>query len=270
MPPAPDSFLVWHRALVERFRPLVSLPDLRRGVQALSTAYVQRRDRIARGHGLDSTAKRAAFAVFYAPIHFLTVREVVRALGTERGGGEEELRLILDLGCGTGASGAAWAHLCGGSPRLEGVDLHPWAVSEARWTYGALSIRGRAWRGDVQTARLPRRGGGVLAAYSINELPSAARDVLLARLARWARGGGALLIVEPISRAVTPWWDVWARELEPMGARGDDWRFEAQLPPELEELDRAAGLDHRELTARSLWVPPSRDRQEGSSDDLEG
>jgi hypothetical protein len=34
----------------------------------------------------------------------------------------------------------------------------------------------------------------------------------------------------------------------------DEWRFPAGLPPRLALLDRAAGLDHRELTARSSYL----------------
>jgi hypothetical protein len=39
-----------------------------------------------------------------------------------------------------------------------------------------------------------------------------------------------------------------------VGGRADEWRFRAELPPIVAKLDRAAGLDHRELTARSLWI----------------
>ncbi|HKQ60062.1 MAG TPA: hypothetical protein VJS92_02180, partial [Candidatus Polarisedimenticolaceae bacterium] len=38
------------------------------------------------------------------------------------------------------------------------------------------------------------------------------------------------------------------------GGRADEWRLPAELPEPLRKLDRAAGLDHRELTARSLWL----------------
>jgi hypothetical protein len=39
------------------------------------------------------------------------------------------------------------------------------------------------------------------------------------------------------------------------GGRSDQWRFAVQLPPLLQTLDKAAGLDHRELTVRSIWLP---------------
>jgi len=40
----------------------------------------------------------------------------------------------------------------------------------------------------------------------------------------------------------------------PGGAREDEWRFAAELPERMRLLDRAAGLDHAVLTARSLWL----------------
>ena len=42
------------------------------------------------------------------------------------------------------------------------------------------------------------------------------------------------------------------------GRRGDgldEWRFAVDLPPLVRLLDKAAGLDHRELTLRSLYCP---------------
>jgi len=42
-----------------------------------------------------------------------------------------------------------------------------------------------------------------------------------------------------------------------MGGRADEWRFRIELPAIVAKLDRAAKLDHRELTARSLWLSQS-------------
>ena len=97
---------------------------------------------------LDSAGKRAAFALFYAPLHFLAADHVVRALGAHR----PPLSSILDIGCGTGAGGAAWA-LAAGGPPVTGIDRHPWAVDEARWTYRQLGLRGHARIGDI--SKLP-------------------------------------------------------------------------------------------------------------------
>jgi hypothetical protein len=53
---------------------------------------------------------------------------------------------------------------------------------------------------------------------------------------------------------VAPWWNRWRQRVEDAGGRADEWRLHADLPPIVAKLDRAAGLDHRELTGRSLWL----------------
>ena len=50
------------------------------------------------------------------------------------------------------------------------------------------------------------------------------------------------------------WWDAWSEAFGRAGGRADEWRFAAELPEDLREMDRLAGLDHAELTARSLWM----------------
>ncbi len=67
--------------------------------------------------------------------------------------------------------------------------------------------------------------------------------------------GCRVLIVEPLARRGLPWWDSAAALVAAAGGRADEWRFPAVLPDRLRLLDRAAGLDHRELTARSLYLP---------------
>jgi hypothetical protein len=62
-----------------------------------------------------------------------------------------------------------------------------------------------------------------------------------------------VLVIEPIARGVTPWWDRTAARIAAAGGRADEWRFPVDLPRPLRLLDKAAGLDHRELTARSLY-----------------
>jgi hypothetical protein len=252
-PASPDAFARWYAATRARYLPLVSFPDVRKGIQALSTTYVERRGRLDQGKALDGAGKRAAFALFYAPLHFLVVREIVRALGAA----SPPPRTIIDLGCGTGASGAAWASCAvdaGGTPRLELVDQSGWAVDEARQTLKSLDWRGTAWRGPLEAARLPGKGGAILAAYALNELDGRERGRLLQHFLRATERGSRVLVVEPISRAVTPWWDEWAAAFVGRGGRSDDWRFPADLPGELQELDRSSGLSHEELTARSLWL----------------
>jgi len=133
-------------ALERRHLSQLGFAEVRRALQALSSLYVERRGRLASGAALESEGKRAAFALFYGPLHFLVVRGMVRALGAS----SPPPGRIVDLGCGSGAAGAAWALEAGG--------------------------------------------------------------------------------------------------------RADSWRLPAALPERWRLLDRAAGLDHRELTGRSLWL----------------
>jgi hypothetical protein len=242
---------VWLEALERRHLASLTFAELRRALQALSGWYVERRREMRPGTALDSAGKRAAFALFYGPLHFLTVGRIVR----ETGACVPVPERISDLGCGTGAAGAAWALAGGGKPALSGVDRSGWAVAETNWSWQRLGLQGRARRGELTRFRLPGRDSAIVAAYTVNELTGQVREALLGSLVASARRGARVLIVEPIARRAAPWWPDWSAEVERQGGRVDEWRFDAGLSPLLKRLDRAAGLDHRELTARSLYLP---------------
>src|SRR5262245_550367 len=167
---ASESFFTnWIAALDERHLADLTLPEVGRALRALSSCYVERRSRLAEGAALEGAGKRAAFALFYAPLHFQATAHVVGQLGA---GGVTE---IVDLGCGTGAAGAAWALATQGAS-VSGFDRSAWAITEANWSYRQLAVRGRAMRQDLVRVQLqPRRGLGILAAYAINELTDEAR-----------------------------------------------------------------------------------------------
>ena len=249
------AFEQWLADLERRHLADLRVPEVTRALRALSSAYVERRHTIGKGGPLDSTGKRAAFALFYAPLHFLAAGHVLQSIGVAL---QPAPTTILDLGCGTGAAGAAWALASGGSSRVIGIDRNAWAVHEARNTYRALGIRGTARQADV--ARLPRLGAGsaAVAAYLLNELPSPLRCGVEDQLFAAAERGVCVLVMEPIARAVAPWWEQTARRTMDAGGRADEWRFDVDLPPLLRTLDTAAGLNHRELTVRSLWLPGRR------------
>ena len=240
----------WLKGLEKRHFADLTPAEVGRALRALSSCYVERRGRLAEGGALSGAGKRAAFALFYGPLHFHVVDQIVRSLPPA----SESISLVQDLGCGTGAAGAAWA-LQQRGVRMAGVDRHPWAVSEANWTYGMLGLAGRAVQGDLTKARLGGgRGTAILAAYALNELAPPARQGMLPRLLEAAASGAAVLIVEPIARRMSPWWAEWSRAFLEAGGRADEWRFPSTLPPRQRELARAAGLRPHELTARSLFA----------------
>ena len=240
----------WLDALEARHLANLRPAEVGRALRALSSAYVERRDRLARGAALDGAGKRAAFALFYGPLHFLVVRAIVRALGAAAPPPE----LVADLGCGTGVAGAAWALECAPRPRVFGIERHPWAADEARWTCLRLGIDAEIRCGDLSRVRLPARASAVVAAYTANELPDDARAGLLRELLAAHARGTHVLVVEPIAKSAVPWWPGWAAAFAAAGGREDEWRFPLGLPGITGRLGRAAGLDHRELTARSLYL----------------
>jgi hypothetical protein len=249
------AFSAWLQALEARHMADLTFAEVSRALRALSATYVERRRRISEGAPLAGAGKRAAFALFYAPLHFLLIRHVVRALPRADAGGPT----LVDLGCGTGAAGAAWALECRERPKIVAIDRHPWTLAEAAWTYRTFGLAARTERADVARARLPGGPSLVLAAFTVNELSDRAREALLARIVRRIPSGDSVLIVEPVAGFVAPWWNQWCAVVRQAGGRADQWRFPVALPPLVARLDAAAGLDHRELTGRSLWLPGPTD-----------
>jgi hypothetical protein len=246
----------WLDALEARHLANLTRSEVARALQALSSCYVERRNALPSGGALEGAGKRAAFALYYGALHFFTVDAIVRQSGLA----SSAIDVIHDLGCGTGVGGAAWAVAASHPSRIAAVDRSAWAVAEANWTYRELGLHGRARRGDVASRRFPlapRASDGVLLAYAANELPDADRGVLLNRLVDAAATGCALLVVEPIARRLghARWWPEWKARLAPFECREDEWRFPAALPDVARDLGRAAGLDPREATARTLLVP---------------
>ncbi|MGE5245403.1 MAG: methyltransferase domain-containing protein [Betaproteobacteria bacterium] len=249
-------FDAWIAALEERHLASLTFPEVSRGLRALSSAYVERRQRLGAGAALAGAGKRAAFALFYGPLHYLLVREIVHTLP---GAATRTADTLVDLGCGTGAAGAAWAgaldaRLEARTPAILAIDRHPWALAEAAWTYRQFGLRARTRQDDVAAAALPRPPCDVVAAFALNELDAAGRERLLTRLLERAKRGDRLLVIEPLAGFVAPWWHRWRDAVVAAGGRADEWRFRVELPAIVAKLDRAAGLDHREVTGRSLFV----------------
>jgi len=252
----------WLQALEARHFSDLTFQEVARALRALSATYVEKRDTIHEGAALSGAGKRAAFALFYGPLHYLLIREIVRAIADpERVGLRTQSTAtlsgsptLIDLGCGTGSAGVAWAEQCAEPPQVIGLDIHPWALTEAAWTYREFGLRAKTVRGDVAKARLPPPPAMILASYTINELRDGDRAAMLPRLLERAANGDRVLIVEPLARSAARWWREWAGAFTAAGGRADEWRFPADLPPLVAKLDRAAGLNHTHLTGRSLFL----------------
>src|SRR3954447_8382945 len=244
-----SGFSEWLANLEKRHLANLRPSEVSRALRSLSSYYVERRSKLAQGAALNTAGKRAAFALYYGPLHFVVTREIVMAIERAR-----YVAQILDLGCGTGSAGAAWA-LASGRCTINGIDKHPWAVDEANWTYRQFGISGYAGQGDVARAPIRgRKGHGILAAFSTNELDDEIRSTLLRRLAEAKESGSRILIIEPIAKRALTWWAEWEGHFIRAGGRAEEWRFQIELPEHQRLLGRAAGLDPRELTGRALWM----------------
>jgi hypothetical protein len=241
-----ERFNRWIAALEERHLANLTFSEVSRALRALSSAYVERRGPEALGKALSGEGKRAAFALFYGPLHFLLTSHILRSVPPG------DVHTVVDLGCGTGVAGAAWGCQCVTAPSIVGVDRHPWSLTEAAATYRAFDFNARVRRGDALEA-VPTKGtAGIIATFVVNELPAEIRRRLLARLLERAKRGDRIVIIEPLARSIAPWWDEWTDAFAGVGGRADEWRFPIDRPAIVAKLDRAAGLDHRETSGRSI------------------
>lgn len=257
-----DRVSTWVEALLARHTGDLTRPELLKAIRALSARYVERRAELPGRSPIDSAGKRAAFAVRYAPLHFVTADLVIRALGEP----SRPRRQILDLGCGTGVASAAWALAGSSSGRpavITGVDRDRWALDEARWNWRVLGLKGRATPGDLvstleRSARghTPARGAGLIMGWSANELDTPSRGHVKNALVALGAAGTVVIVIEPIARRAAPWWHDWAATFTEAGGRADEWSFDAALPAALARLDADAGFDRRALKARSLRIGP--------------
>ncbi len=252
----------WLEALERRHLADFTMSEVARALRALSSCYVERRGKLADGGALSSAGKRAAFALFYGPQHFLRraedrglaaggrlSRKRARQLGRSR---------VRDWGGrrGLGTSGRRCLRFGASivTPGRSRRPAGPTASSSCAGAPHAETSAGLTSRRRVTKAKAALRHRAVLAAYAVNELAPAGRAALLSSLldahaqalasSSSSRSRGARCRGGPSGR----------RRSERAGGRADEWRFPADLPPATRHLARAAGLDPRELTARSLLV----------------
>lgn len=253
---SPDE---WLDHVVNRHASGYTRPEFLKAIRALSARYVEGRAALPDRSPLDSAGKRAAFAGYFAPLHFVVARAVLRQLSSRC-----EPAHIIDLGAGTGAAGLAWATTRLSSPAtLTGVDLNTWVLAEMRWNARALNVPCRTERSNLERPlqRVCREHGhrpagdiGIVCGWSLNELTSSVRETVCDGLIAAFERGASVLVFEPLARSAVPWWDDWQRRAESVGGRSDEWRLPLALPTNLADLDRAAGFRRDALTARSTLL----------------
>ena len=188
--------------------------------------------------------------MFYGPLHFLIVREIVAALRGRasappcRGSWMRDRFRRRRVGARGGRD----------VPRSRGSTRAVVAVGEAEWNLRTLGLTANVRRGNLVDAVFGAAGEGdrrrLCNQRARRRIPRETAD----RAACGSRQGSRVLVVEPIARRPVPFWTAWAEAFRAAGGRADTWRFPAVLPERMRLLDKAAGLDHRELTARSLWL----------------
>jgi hypothetical protein len=236
-------------ALLARHLKDLKFGEVARALRALSAGYVEKREEGGLLRALDGRGKRAAFALYYGATHFLAAQSLIRDLGLRFPGGRST---IVDLGCGTGVCGAAWAVESGGSPQVIGADRSSFALHEARWTYRMLRVNGETRDSIAQTLASLRRPDGVAIGWTLNELDDARRDLIAATIAPWIAAGTRVLVVEPVSKRVAPWWDEWTARFPSDRCRIAERRLRLDLPPKIGLLARSAGLDAGSTVVRVL------------------
>jgi hypothetical protein len=235
----------WLASAVLRAAPL-TFSEIRRGVQALSQRYVERREP---GDALGSPGKRAAFATYFAALHLATAYGAASALPAA---GLAGVARIVDLGAGSGAAGAGVAlALAPEAPPILALDRSGFALAEARRTFAAFELPGETLRTQLP-AGIPKlaRGDLAIAGWFLNECDDAARERALAALERGISSGARVLVLEPLSGRSVPWWDEFALRFSALGLATGSLRWEMERPQWIADMDKAARLDHRELGAR--------------------
>ncbi|MBK5255720.1 MAG: class I SAM-dependent methyltransferase [Vicinamibacteria bacterium] len=240
-------------ALLERHFKELKFGEVTRALRALSADYVEKREAGGLIRALEGRGKRAAFALYYGVTHFLATEALVREFDLGFTGSGRPT--ILDLGCGTGVCGAAWALGSADATSVVGADRSSFVLHEARWTYQILRIKAETSRSITETLDAIRRPDGIAIGWTLNELDDERRDRIAARILPWVAKGSRLLVVEPVSKRVAPWWDEWTKRFPPDRCSVVEKKLRLDLPPKIALLARSAGLSTDAMVVRVLLAP---------------
>lgn len=245
--------------LLDRHLKDLRFAEVTRALRALSAGYVEKRDEGGLDRALEGRGKRAAFALYYGALHFAAVRTLVAQSGLafDRGVAKDGAAVtLLDLGCGTGVCGAAWAALSAAPMRIHGVDRAGFVLQEAAWTYATLGLQGRTSRSVLSALEGPRPDAVVLG-WALNEFDPAERLRVAEAVRAFVARGTRLLVMEPVSRRVTPWWDEWMARVSVVPLRVLEARLRVELHPKVALLARSAGLKADVLPLKVAFTTPN-------------
>ncbi|HEU4431729.1 MAG TPA: hypothetical protein VFT98_23425, partial [Myxococcota bacterium] len=109
-------------------------------------------------------------------------------------------------------------------------------------------------------ARIPRLEASDLAVagWFVSECDDAGRERVLAALERGVDVGARVVVLEPLAGRIVPWWDDAAARFAARQVASGSVRWRMQRPEWIARMDKAAGLDHRELGARIAVGPLGR------------
>jgi len=247
---APDRASRNLEALLDRHLKDLKFAEVTRALRALSAGYVEKREEGGVARALDGRGKRAAFALYYGTTHFLATEALIRELALGFGTGGRAT--ILDLGCGTGVCGAAWALESAAPTQVIGADRSSFALHEARWTYQTLRLKGDTSRSITETLEAIRRPEGIVIGWTLNELDEEKRTLIAERVRPWVQKGSRLLVIEPVSKRVAPWWDEWTARFPKESCSVVEKRLRLHLPSKITLLAKSAGLGTEATVVRVL------------------
>ena len=243
--PAPDPLDPFHALLEARHLSELTFAEVRRALQALSSVYVERRERMAEGAGSTGPASAPRSPSTTGRCTSCScARSCARSARPPAPRAAPGPRLRhrhrgRGLGAGVRAPDAG-----------RGVDRSGWAVAEARWTSRASASTGRTTRADATTAP-PAQAPGRRPRRVHRERARGQAHARGCCRACSSRPGG---LDRPRRRAdlrrVTPRWPEWAGAVEDRrrpGARTSG-ASAPPMPTALALLGKAAGLDAGELS----------------------
>jgi hypothetical protein len=108
-----------------------------------------------------------------------------------------------------------------------------------------------------------KRPDGVVIGWTLNELDDEKRDLIAAKLLPWVARGSRLLVIEPVSKRVAPWWDAWVARFPPARCSVLEKKLRLALPPRVALLARSAGLGAEATVVRVLSTTNSVESSPG-------